>query len=76
MISLLCYAGVYAKTKGTSPWEVFSMIRAGNFKLGGYAIGIVLLTILMIGMCVQERFFCRFSVRWVQSFPCFRHCRS
>ncbi len=36
------------------------MIRAGNFKLGGYAIGIVLLTILMIGMCVQERFFCRF----------------
>ena len=33
MISLLCYAGVYAKTKGTSPWEVFSMIRAGNFKL-------------------------------------------
>ncbi len=23
MISLLCYAGVYAKTKGTSPWEVF-----------------------------------------------------
>ena len=60
MISLLCYAGVYAKTKGTSPWEVFSMIRAGNFKLGGYAIGIVLLTILMIGMCVQERFFCRF----------------
>ena len=59
MISLLCYAGVYAKTKGTSPWEVSSMIRAGNFKLGGYAIGIVLLTILMIGMCVQERFFCR-----------------
>lgn len=76
MISLLCYAGVYAKTKGTSPWEVFSMIRAGNFKLGGYAIGIVLLTILMIGMCVQERFFCRFSVRWVLSFPYFRHCRS
>ena len=48
MISLLCYAGVYAKTKGISPWEVFSMIRAGNFKLGGYAIGIVLLTILMM----------------------------
>ena len=23
MISLLCYAGVYAKTKGTSPWEAF-----------------------------------------------------
>ena len=57
------------KNKGHQSVEVFSMIRAGNFKLGGYAIGIVLLTILMIGMCVQERFFCRFSVRWVPSFP-------
>lgn len=60
MISLLCYAGVYAKTKGTSPWEVFSMIRAGNFKLGGYAIGIVLLTILMIGMVCAGTLFLPF----------------
>lgn len=59
-IVLSCYTGVYAKTKGISPWEVFSMLRAGNFKPGGYAIGMVLLVILMVGMCVQERFFCRF----------------
>ena len=35
LIVLLCFAGVYGKAKGTSPWDVFSMIRAGNFKLGG-----------------------------------------
>lgn len=49
-----------AKTKGTSPWEVFSMIRAGNFKLGGYAIGIVLLILLMIGMVCAGTLFLPF----------------
>ena len=60
LIVLLCYAGVYGKAQGTSPWDVFSMIHAGNFCLGGYVIGLVILLLLMVGMCVQERFFCRF----------------
>ena len=60
LIVLLCYAGVYGKAQGTSPWDVFSMIHAGNFRLGGYVIGLVILLLLMVGMCVQERFFCRF----------------
>lgn len=60
VIVLLCYAGVYAKTQGYSPWDVFSMIHAGNFKLGNYIVGIVLLLLILVGMCVQERFFCRF----------------
>ena len=33
LIVLLCYAGVYGKAQGTSPWDVFSMLHAGNFKL-------------------------------------------
>jgi polyferredoxin len=60
LIVLLCYAGVYSKAQGTSPWDVFSMLHAGNFRLESYSVGIVLLVLILVGMCVQERFFCRF----------------
>lgn len=60
VIAVMCFAGVYAKVQGTSPWDVFSMLHAGNFKLGGYIAGIVLLCLIIAGMCIQERFFCRF----------------
>lgn len=60
IIVLMCFAGVYGKARGTSPWDVFSMIHAGNLKLGGYVPGILILLLLIAGMCVQERFFCRF----------------
>ena len=59
LISILCFTGVYSKTKGTSPWDVFSMLHAGNFKLGGYLVGLVLLALILVGMCFEERFFCR-----------------
>ena len=36
------------------------MLRAGNWKLTGYLAGVLILLLLMAGMCVQERFFCRF----------------
>lgn len=58
-IAVMCYAGVYGKLKGTSPWDVFSMLHAGNFKLGGYVAGAIILVLIMAGMAVQERFFCR-----------------
>lgn len=60
LIAVLCFAQVYQKLHGTSPWDVFSMLHAGNFRFGGYWPGIVLLVLIIIGMCVQERFFCRF----------------
>ena len=60
VIVILCFAGAFGKTQGTSPWEVFSMLHARNFKLAGYGIGILLLVLIIIGMCLQERFFCRF----------------
>ena len=41
VIVILCFAGFFGKTQGTSPWEVFSMLHAGNFKLAGYGIGIL-----------------------------------
>ena len=39
VIAVLCFAGVYGKAKGTSPWDVFSMLHAGNFHLQGYFAG-------------------------------------
>ena len=60
LIVLLCYAGVYGKAQGTSPWDVFSMIHAGNLKLANYIPGLIILLLILVGMCVQERFFCRF----------------
>ena len=60
LISILCFAGVYGKGKGTSPWDVFSMITAGRLPNSKYLVGIILLILIMIGMCTQERFFCQF----------------
>lgn len=59
IIAVTCFTGVYSKAKGFSPWDVFSMLHARNFKLGGYTLGVVLLVLIVIGLCFQERFFCR-----------------
>ena len=60
LIALTCFAGVYQKARGTSPWDVFSMLHAGNFRLSSYVPGIVLLLLILVGMFFEERFFCRF----------------
>lgn len=60
VIAVSSFAGVYSKAKGTSPWDVFSMLHAGNFHLGSYIPGTIILALLLVGMCIQERFFCRF----------------
>lgn len=60
LLAVLCFTGMYASTKGSSPWEVFSMLHAGNLKLSGYVVGGNLLILILIGMALQERFFCRF----------------
>lgn len=59
LLVVSCYTSVYSKTQGMSPWDVFSMLHAGNFKLGGYIVGLVLLVLILVGMAFQERFFCR-----------------
>ena len=73
LIVFLCYAGVYGKAQGTSPWDVFSMIHAGNFRLGGYGIGLVILLLLMA--VYRKDSFAGSSAPWEQYFPCFRYCR-
>ena len=34
-------------TLGISPWDVFSMLHAGNFALEGYFAGVVLLILIL-----------------------------
>lgn len=59
-ILVLCYLQIYGNVHGSSPWDVFSMLHAGNFRLEEYIVGTVILLLILGGMCVQERFFCRF----------------
>ena len=59
-IVLLCAAGVYGSLSGYSPWDVFSMATSLNFRLGGYAVGCILLALILVGMAWELRFFCRF----------------
>ncbi len=59
-IVAFCFFGVYASMRGSSPWDVFSMLHAGDLRLRGYIPGLVSLVLILAGMCVQERFFCRF----------------
>lgn len=60
VIVLFCYWGTYGKLHGTSPWEVFSLLHARHWDLSGYAIGLTLLILIMVGMFFEERFFCKF----------------
>ena len=60
VIVVLCAAGVYAGLSGWSPWDVFSMLTALKWCGSAYALGIVLLVLIMAGMTVKERFFCQF----------------
>lgn len=59
-IVLMCFTGTYSRLAGSSPWDVFSRIRALHFGLAGYAAGTIILISLMIYMFFEERFFCRF----------------
>ena len=57
---LSCMTGFYSKLQGMSPWDVFSMLTAQKLPNASYKIGIILLVLILIGMCTQERFFCQF----------------
>ena len=62
LIVLLCFwskegAVIIGKK---SPWTVFSMFRNLRFSISGYAIALVLLVLIIIGMAFKERFFCQF----------------
>lgn len=48
------------KAYGNQPVGCFSMLTAGRLPNSKYLVGIVLLVLIIVGMCTQERFFCQF----------------
>lgn len=60
VILLMCTIGFYQELSGTSAWDVFSLISAGRFQFAGYGIGVGSLAVILLGMAIQERFFCQF----------------
>lgn len=58
LIIVLCLTGLYTETQGSSAWDVFSLILAGNFHLRAYTVGCILLAVILVGMAFKERFFC------------------
>lgn len=59
-IVVMCGLGVYGSLSGWSPWDVFSMVTALNPRLEQYVFGTVFLVLILAGMALESRFFCRF----------------
>lgn len=59
-IVVMCTFGVYARLEGTSIWDVFSRLARGQGIPAGYMVAVILLIITVVGMAVEERFFCQF----------------
>ena len=51
---------IYKKFHGTSPWEVFSMLYTGKIPDASYIAGWVIFVLILVGMCLKERFFCQY----------------
>ena len=61
LVLMLIYAlGFTKKFHGTSPWEVFSMLYTGKIPDLGYLAGWIIFVLILVGMCLKERFFCQY----------------
>ena len=52
--------GLYDRFNSWNPWSAFSFFMSFRLKMSGYAGGLLLLILIVIGMAFQERFFCQF----------------
>lgn len=59
-IVILCAMNLYSALGLWSPWEVFSLFTALRTPPAGSALAIALLVLIVLGMALQERFFCQF----------------
>ncbi len=53
------YLGIADKLNGTSPWTVFSQLHELRFDFASYPVGVILLALILVGMCLSPRFFCK-----------------
>lgn len=59
LICVLCFTGRWSSVSGASPWVAFAGfvgLSLGNIA----AVSFVLLAVIVVGMALQERFFCQF----------------
>lgn len=57
---ILCFMKKESLISENSPWTVFSLLQVGNFSFLNHMIGLLLLIVIVLGMFLQERFFCQF----------------
>lgn len=57
---LCCLLGIYEKFRGSSPWDVFSMLTGMQLPGRQYFVGVIILLFIMAGMAWEERFFCKY----------------
>ncbi len=55
----VCVLGYQSAIGSNSPWTVFSFLSGFRAVPAGMTVGIVLLVLIVIGMALQERFFCQ-----------------
>lgn len=60
IVLFLCFAGKSEIVTKNSPWTLFSLFSVGNIRIAGYFVAAVLLIAIIMGMAIQERFFCQF----------------
>lgn len=59
-ILVTCFLGIYSKIGLYDPWEIFGSFTKLKFAINGRYIALVLLGLIVIGMLLEERFFCQF----------------
>lgn len=59
-IVLMTASGLISMLKGTSAWDVFSLLTAGKLPDISFLPGILRFLAVLVGMAFQARFFCQF----------------
>lgn len=59
VIFIMCVKGMQSAIGSNSPWTVFSFLSGFNAVPAGMGVGIALLVLIVVGMALQERFFCQ-----------------
>lgn len=59
-IVIFCALGLYGQLSGSSAWDVFSRLTALQAVPDGCFWGVLSFIVILIGMALQDRFFCQF----------------
>ena len=60
VILVICFTGNQQSLHDISPWNVFAQFVGGSIPSAAYWVGYIVLALIIIGMAMVPRFFCRF----------------